>query len=396
MRHHPSPARWGSDSGVPARWCGLSLAVLSLLAGEWGQSVSAGTRSVPNPYSTIAAALSAADPYDTILVAAGTYVENLHAGSKYVTLIGLSGSSATIVDGGNQGSCLKLFNGGNVRGLTFRNGHDPFAGGGVEVRSFSRPGLPFTMEDCVIMNCTAGSIDVGQGGGLSISCFEADVTVRRCRFEGNYAGLTGGGASSRCGGTWEDNVFVGNYAWHTGGGMDGGGEFARRNLFLNNTARNAGGGYHGSPRVLENNTFVENRHENFFSWGAGIHVAYGGSVRKNIVVNSSGLGSAGCGVYYRKRSSDSQGFPAELACNDVWGTNGPDIIVEGDVDTTYSSNISVDPQFCAAAAGDFSLAITSACARRVPICGLIGAFDVGCRAVPVIQTTWSSLKALFR
>ena len=69
--------------------------------------VSATVRNVPSTYASIAAALSAADPGDTILVDQGTYNENIVWPSKNdLKLISTTGPSNTIINGNGNGSVI--------------------------------------------------------------------------------------------------------------------------------------------------------------------------------------------------------------------------------------------------------------------------------------------------
>jgi len=67
-------------------------------------SVAAETITVPGDYPTIQSAINAANSSDTILVAAGTYLENVIV-NKTVTLIG-ENSNTTIIDGSGNGTVV--------------------------------------------------------------------------------------------------------------------------------------------------------------------------------------------------------------------------------------------------------------------------------------------------
>jgi len=60
-------------------------------------------RHVPGDHPTIAAALAASAPGDSVVVAPGTYVENVTVPSG-VTLTSSSGPSMTTIDGGRAGT----------------------------------------------------------------------------------------------------------------------------------------------------------------------------------------------------------------------------------------------------------------------------------------------------
>jgi len=85
-------------------------------------------RKVPNKYPTIQAAVNAAKPGDTILVAAGTYYEHVFV-DKAVRLIGQN-RSTTIIDGSGTGNPITI-SADNVivSGFTIRNsGESPNSG----------------------------------------------------------------------------------------------------------------------------------------------------------------------------------------------------------------------------------------------------------------------------
>ena len=55
----------------------------------------------------------------------------------------------------------------------------------------------------------------------------------------------------------------------------------------------------------------------------------------------------------------------------------------------------LDPLLCDPDHGNFMLDCQSPCANH-PICGLVGALDVGCGATRVQSATWSQIKAIYR
>src|SRR5689334_21325474 len=61
---------------------------------------------VPAVYPTIQSAINAANSGDTVLVAPGTYVENINFNGKAITVTSSAGASSTIIDGGANGSVV--------------------------------------------------------------------------------------------------------------------------------------------------------------------------------------------------------------------------------------------------------------------------------------------------
>ena len=133
---------------------------------------------VPADYATIQAAIDAATNGDTVLVASGTYVENLNI-NKNIILSSTSGPENTIIDGNQNGRVIKLD--GSVSsdidmkiiGFSIQNGNtsEHQGGGGIYLRNRST-----IIENCFIMNNSTSEPSMG-GGGLSIAG-DDDTEVR--------------------------------------------------------------------------------------------------------------------------------------------------------------------------------------------------------------------------
>jgi hypothetical protein len=81
---------------------------------------------VPASQPTIQAGINAASNGDTVLVAPGTYTENINFGGKAITVTSSGGPSVTIIDGGAKGTVV-TFNTGEttssvLSGFTIQNG----------------------------------------------------------------------------------------------------------------------------------------------------------------------------------------------------------------------------------------------------------------------------------
>ena len=68
------------------------------------------TIAVPKDYPTIQEAIDAAENKDTVLVAPGTYVENIDFKEKAITVTSSEGASVTAIDGNDIGSVVIIKN----------------------------------------------------------------------------------------------------------------------------------------------------------------------------------------------------------------------------------------------------------------------------------------------
>ena len=88
---------------------------------------------VPTQYPSVQSGIDAATNGDVVLVAPGTYLENISFEGKAIQLVSESGPAATILDGQNAGAVV-TFTSGETRssvlsGFTIRNGSSDFGSG---------------------------------------------------------------------------------------------------------------------------------------------------------------------------------------------------------------------------------------------------------------------------
>src|SRR5216683_5050490 len=149
------------------------------------------TIQVPTNFSTIQSAINAASNGDTVLVAPGTYVENINFSGKAITLTSSSGPAVTIIDGNHNGTVV-TFNHSEtassvLSGFTIQNGFQNGGfGAGITITSASptisanvitgnhaagangiyvNAGSPLITNNTIANNDQAGAGSSGIGGG---------------------------------------------------------------------------------------------------------------------------------------------------------------------------------------------------------------------------------------
>ncbi|MCB9831644.1 MAG: hypothetical protein H6807_04145 [Planctomycetes bacterium] len=161
------------------------------------------TLQVPATYPTIQAGIDNAVTGDTVLVAPGTYFENLIIQDKEIRLIGSGGPNVTIVDGNNAGTvlCIKPNLGRAlwIEGFTFTHGR------GVDGFGYGHEGKPGgiyvqcsspTIKNCRIVNNRGGDVgDRAQGGagGIALMGCGPDIdgaAILNCVIRANIGGTT--------------------------------------------------------------------------------------------------------------------------------------------------------------------------------------------------------------
>ncbi|MDY7110590.1 MAG: right-handed parallel beta-helix repeat-containing protein [Planctomycetota bacterium] len=253
---------------------------------------------VPGDQPSIGAAIAAAQPGDTVLVADGTYTgpdnRDMTYGGKAITVRSENGPAECIIDCENEGRAFifdsEESNAAILEGFTIINGIAPLGnGGGVDIALSSHP----TIRNCVFRDCSCiglgggmavrgecvpiitgctfinnvafGDQEGAEGGGLCLF-FLSPATVRDCVFLGNFAVFGGGLACALSDATVANCLFVGNDALIGGGGAACDVANPR---FVNCTfAENAadyGGGVAGISFYLESNPVIENS----ILWGDG-------------------------------------------------------------------------------------------------------------------------------
>jgi len=274
-----------------------------------------------------------------------------------------------------------------------------FLGGGIAVRDAN-----VTMTNCTV----TGHIELDNGGGIYAENYLGTtiLTMTDCTVSNNSAITAGCGIWSGAGTelTFTGGEISGNFNDPTAVFSNGGGIYSSGNSFIDGTlisgnSSHAGSGamFSGNPVVeLLDNLFVDNSAAYF----GGVSLANCGSaivVGNTVAGNYAGSGGAGfhntgCAPAFDNNLaafntggvSFANGFSvnstaATFGCNDAYGNEGADY--SGTTDPTGSNgNISEDPLFCDAAAGDYGLTEGSPCIDGG--CGQIGALGEECTGGP--------------
>ncbi|MFH1313317.1 MAG: right-handed parallel beta-helix repeat-containing protein [Candidatus Eisenbacteria bacterium] len=394
----------------------------------------AATWNVPGDALTVQAGIDSASAGDTVLVAPDTYYENLvmkdgvvltSSGGRDVTTLEPAIIDSPIVD------CTSLGAGTVIEGFTFRNG-DSFVGAGVKCIG----------SEIAILDNRFTLNHASNGAGIAMSD-SSDGVIDGNAFEDNVAGNWGGGiflehsSPDIIGNTFgengakygaaigimysssphvADNTFIGNSASRQGGAIHcryngfaviernwfesnsaGGSAGAiafhedayptvRENIFWKNSGGNAAvmGVSFSSDALIENNTFYANDAFNSTpdSLPACIGVYSNSTAGVYNCIFAHGTGGPAIGCF--------QGATATVDCNDLWSNDSDYLGCGPGLNDFY-----LDPLLCDPDNGDFQLDCSSPCANH-PVCGLVGAMDVGCGASRTETSTWSSIKARYR
>jgi hypothetical protein len=426
----------------------LSLAAAILLA--MGSAHAAILR-VPEDYPSVLAAADAAVSGDSVLVGPGVWTDRatrtvstpggprtftsaafLKAG---ITVIGVEGAASTVVDGGEVAGasvCTMTHVGQgtdpvHIEGLTITGGGEGalvweatpiefarchFVENGrnaVAVRAAEVTLLDCVIEDnCEDMETYSAAID-GWSGDWDPRC---NLELRGCRIGGNYWG----GVKLRTAySAIIDDCEITDHADHPGASfLDVRFLEIRDSVFLRNSVSSpslggalsiydcdgeiafcvfghdsvTAGGQAGALYVGSSNVIVENN--TFYGCYAymGAAATISGSdagFRRNIVTSCRGGAAL---IKWGGAMNPSSG------CNLLWDNEGGDFY--GDWEPAQT-DIFADPQFCDAAAGDYSLHSTSPAApENSPTCGLIGALGVDCGPISIESTSWGRIKNLYR
>jgi len=334
------------------------LMILCLSGAALPAPAQSATIRVPADQPTIQDAVNAAIDWDTILVAPGTYFENVTI-DRTITLISQAGPEVTTIDGQNLDQVV-LINSGvdHVVIEGFRVTHGNSYSGGI---------ASFGSQTIIRRNIVESNRSVG---GAAIGADQVLLENNIIQFNNSIKG-TGAVEAS---GTIERNIVRNNEG--TGAlysMLVYSSTFAWNVVFGNTPGRHEatfiGGG------SIHHNIFVRNNQftSTVALWSPSQTLPY--DFRNNIVLHGNG-GGVDCHLI----GSDV------IRCNDVYGT-GANFLDDCAGLDGIEGNFSANPLFCNAAQGDYHLTADSPCAPgKSPLdCGLIGAFPVGCGIIGVVD-----------
>ncbi|UCF43562.1 MAG: hypothetical protein JSV99_01140 [Planctomycetota bacterium] len=277
---------------------------------------------VPEDYPTIQAAIDAAEDYDMVLVADGTYRgegnRDIDFLGKAVTVKSESGPENCIIDcNGTESQPHRGFyfhsyedTDSILDGFTIANGHAPkkvisgdwhFYGGGAILCYNSSPAI----KNCNIYNCNAREY----GGG--IDCWGSNPAITKCAISGNTARYDGGGIRCMTSSPTISNCTISGNTASEGGGIDSTYEESGPKIInctiSGNSVRGRGGGINcreGSLTVT--NSIVA---DNSAAEGGGIYsegsrpmIIDGCTIKGNIA--ESKVGALGGGIHIVGPCSD--------------------------------------------------------------------------------------------
>src|SRR6266508_2205602 len=341
---------------------------------------------VPSDQPTIQSAINVALNGDTVLVAPGTYSENIDFKGKAITVTSESGPKDTIIVGGNVAPVVRFTSREGrdsvLNGFTLQNGREvlgrPEEGGGISIFGTSP-----TITNNVIRNnlaCSGGGIWIAFGSPLiqlnTITGNSNNLCVGGNGGSGIYisgdspeildnvisdnAGPVAFGGGIYLAGTGtpivKNNIIKGNNATNQGGGIyipNISNALIVQNLITGNQAPNGGGLYWlvpagGRRPILVNNTIADN---NATSIGSGIFAAALDAqteLTNKIKVEKPGQFGLYCGSF------DDQNPPI-IRFNNIFSANGMAYGGSCRDMTGTNDNISADPLFTNPTQGDYHL-----------------------------------------
>jgi len=174
------------------------------------------TINVPEDYVTIQSAINVAVDGDRVLVAPGTYLENINFNGKAITVTSwycttqdTSYISQTVIDGNEELNVVQLSSNSKLSGFTIRNGY-AYCGAGI---------LCLYVQDSILEALVIENNVSPQWGG-GIYCRYSSLSINNIIVSDNYADDAGGGIYSHDSELILEGVIIkNNLGRNTGGGL---------------------------------------------------------------------------------------------------------------------------------------------------------------------------------
>jgi hypothetical protein len=363
----------------------LALLAASAVAPFPASAAAATVLHVPQDYPTIQAAIDAAAPDDTVLVAAGTYNETIDFQTKAITVESESGAASTIINGNGVDVVVTMnANAGEtpiLRGFTVRNGGATSSndgaidtsGGLALIENNTITGNRFCSDGAVTAHFSSATIRnnlisgnsqdqtlcSGGVGGAGVSIGGAgSVQLLNNVITGNTHGTGAGGVELFSAGTptISGNVIRNNVGW-IGGGMS----FANfsdatvtNNIIAGNQAALGGGMYVSVPQgfrgpLVVNNTIAANQ-----ALSTGLAAYFSGFYAQTAFVNNILVGDGTASIVECDGTFDPS-LPI-IRFNDVYNAGtGAEYGGTCPDQSGVNGNISADPLFVDATGGNFHI-----------------------------------------
>ncbi|MFL6350251.1 MAG: OmpL47-type beta-barrel domain-containing protein [Bryobacteraceae bacterium] len=341
---------------------------------------------VPTEQPTIQAAINAAVNGDTVLIAPGTYFENINFSGKAITVTSEQGPAVTIIDGGSLGPVATFANSETTQsvlsGLTLQHGQGTFAagygGGGIHIANasptisgnvitnntagsfgggiFVQSGSPIIKKNTITNNGQIPGSSGGVGGGIYIAgTGSAQVignTISNNQQAQGFGGAIGINAASP---TIQNNFISANSSYSQGGAIyviNTSSPLIVQNLIVGNSAGTGGGVYwsipSGSAPFLLSNTVSNN---SALTQGSAVYVSgflSSSELIDNIIVSAVGTSTLYCDPSY-------SATPPIVKANDIFASSGTAYVGSCSSLGGKNGNLSLDPEFREPASTDYHL-----------------------------------------